>query len=83
MKDMRPFEGIITEQVSDQLSDQTRLSILSRNARLKRGKVTNNAVDSYNVILLQEAESHSTRSQNLLRNSSTSIKARTRSSCFT
>ena len=36
MKDIRPFEEIIAEQVSDRLSDQTCLSILSWNAGLKR-----------------------------------------------
>ena len=35
MKDVRPFEGIITRQVSDELSDQTHFSILSGNAGLK------------------------------------------------
>ena len=46
MKDTRPFEGIIPEQVSD----QTGLSILSCNAGFKRGEVI--------VILLQAAKSH-------------------------
>ena len=55
MKDIRPFEEIFVKQASDRLSDQTRLSIMSRNAGLKRGKVTNCVVD---VVLLQEAESH-------------------------
>ena len=43
MKDTRPFEGIIPEQVSD----QTGLSILSCNAGFKRGEVTNSVVVSY------------------------------------
>ena len=57
-KDIRPFEGIITDQVSDGLSVQTRLPILNWNAGLQRGKVTNSVVGPHHVILLQEAESH-------------------------
>ena len=58
MKDIRPFERIIAEQVSDSLRDKTRLSILSWNAGLRTGKETHNVVGSYHVIPLQEAESH-------------------------
>ena len=58
MKNTRPFEGNVSEQISCGLSDQTRLSMLSWNARPKRGKVANSVVGSYHVILLQEAESH-------------------------
>ena len=57
MKDMRPFEGIITE-FSNGLFDPTRLSIPCWNAGLKRGEVTNSVVGSNHVIRLQEAESH-------------------------
>ena len=44
MKDMRPFDGIITEQASGRQMDQTRLSFLGWNEGLKRGKLTNIAV---------------------------------------
>ena len=50
---MRPIERIKVEQFSDGLSDQTRLSILSWDAGLKRGKVTDSVVGSYHVILGQ------------------------------
>ena len=60
MKDIRPFEGIITEQVSEKVGDQTRLSILSWKAELEIGKVTNSVVVRPNrVVPIQEAESHS------------------------
>ena len=49
--------GDLAEHVGDGLGDQTRLSILSWNAGLKRGRVTNSVVGSYHVILLQ-AEWH-------------------------
>ena len=49
IKDMRLFEGIINEQFSG-LKDQTRLSILSRNAGSKRGKVTNKVLGCFQVI---------------------------------
>ena len=58
MKEINPFEGVIAEQVIDRLSDQTLLSILSWNAVLKRGKVTNSVVGSYHVTVLLETESH-------------------------
>ena len=58
MADMRPFEGMISEQESDRLKDQTGLSVLSWNAGLRRGKVTTSLVGSFHVILLQEAVSH-------------------------
>ena len=57
MKDVRPFEGIITRQVSDELSDQTHFSILNGNAGLKEAS-NKQRCGSYYVILLQEAESH-------------------------
>ena len=57
MQDKRPFEEIITEQVCDGVSDQTRLSILSQTAGLKRGKVTDSAVGSKHVVLLQKKQS--------------------------
>ena len=47
MKDIRRFEGIVTEQSSDKLQDQARFSILSCNAGVKRGKVTNSVVGSF------------------------------------
>ena len=43
MKNITPL-GIIAEQASDRLKDQTRLSFLSWNAGLKRGQVTNSVV---------------------------------------
>ena len=41
MKDARPFEGTVSDKSSGELSDQKRLSILSRNAGPKRGNVAN------------------------------------------
>ena len=58
MKNTRPLERIIAEQTSDWLKNQTRLSLLSWNAGPERGKVTSSVVDSFPVILLQEAQSH-------------------------
>ena len=58
MKDIWPFEEIIAEQSGDGLSGQTPLSILSWNAGLQRGNVTNSVVGSCHATLLQEAESH-------------------------
>ena len=49
---------IKNEQASDRRKDQTRLSIWSRNAELKRSKITNSAAGSDHMLLLQEAESH-------------------------
>ena len=57
MKDMRLFDGIITEQASGRQMDQTRLSFLGWIAGLTRGKLTNIAVGSYHVIRLQESVS--------------------------
>ena len=56
MKNTRPFEGIVSVNSSDQLSDQTRLSILSWISGPKRGKVADSMVWSFHVILVQEAE---------------------------
>ena len=58
MKDARPFEGIITDKNSSELSGQKRLSIVSRNAGPKRGEVTSSMVGSFHVIIIQEAETH-------------------------
>ena len=58
MKDTRPFDGIVSAKSSDELCDQTRLSILSLNAGPKGGQVDNSVVGSFHVILVQEAESH-------------------------
>ena len=44
-------------QASDRRCDQTRLSMLSWNAGLKKGKVTNTVVGSYHTLRLQESES--------------------------
>ena len=60
MKDVRPFEEIRAEQGSDGVRDQTRLSILSWNAGLKRFKATHSVVGSYHLIPLQETRSNST-----------------------
>ena len=51
MNDIRPYEGIIAEQLGERLSDQTRLSIFELECRTEE-------VGSHHVILLQEAESH-------------------------
>ena len=56
MKDARPCEGIVSVKISDELSDHKRLSILSWNARPKRGTVANGTVGSFHVILVQEVE---------------------------
>ena len=58
MKDTRPFEGIMAEQASDGLRDQTRHSIPSWDAGLQRDKVTRSVVGSCHVILLHVTESH-------------------------
>ena len=58
MKDARPFEGIVSDRTSGELSDQERLSILSWNVGPKGGEVANSVGGSFHVILLQEAESH-------------------------
>ena len=50
------FEGIIGKQVSDGLSDQTRLSILSWNVGPRRGKTAWWA--PFTLIPLEETESH-------------------------
>ena len=75
MKDISPCEEIIPEHASDRLKDPTRLSILSWNAGLKNGKVTNSVVGSYHVILLQKQRDAWTISQKLQRNSFASAKA--------
>ena len=56
MKDARPFEGIVSDKSSSELSEQERLSILSWNAGPQRGKVANSMVGSFHVITVQEAE---------------------------
>ena len=53
---LAPFEGIVKK--SDELSDQTRLSVLNWNPAPKRGNIGNIVMRSLHVILLQEAESH-------------------------
>ena len=58
MKDMRPFEEIVSVKSSDERSDQTSFSVLSWNPGPKRGKVANSVVESFHVILVQEAQSH-------------------------
>ena len=58
MKDARPFEGIITDKNSGELSGKKRLSILSWNAGPKRGEVTSSMVGSFHVIMVQEVETH-------------------------
>ena len=64
MKDIRTFEGIISELASDRLKHQPHLSILSRIAGLRRGKITNFVVGSYHLILFQETHT-SMRSQKI------------------
>ena len=54
MKDTRPFAGIVSVKSSDELSDQTRLSLLSWHAGPERGKAANSVVGSFHVTLLQE-----------------------------
>ena len=58
MRDVRPFEWIVSDKSSSELSDQKRLSILSWTAGPKGGKVANSMVGSLHIILLQEAETH-------------------------
>ena len=58
IKDARPFEVIITDKNSSELSGQKRLSILSWNAGPKRGEVTSSTVGSFHVIMVQEAQTH-------------------------
>ena len=53
---LAPFEGMVKK--SDELSDQTRLSILNWNPAPNRGNIGNSVMRSLHVILLQEAESH-------------------------
>ena len=75
MKDTRPFEEIMSEQISDGLSDQTRLSVLRWTAGPKRGKVANSVVAPFHVILQQEAESHFHEIEKMLSSNSTSSSA--------
>ena len=58
MKDARPFEGILTDKNSSELSGHKLLSILSWNAGPKRGEVTSSMVGSFHVIMVQEAQTH-------------------------
>ena len=58
VKDTRPFAGIVNVNSSDELSDQTRLSILSWNAGPERDRVAHCVVGSVHVPVLQEAESY-------------------------
>ena len=53
-----PFEGIITDKNSSELSGQKRLSILSWNAGPKRGEVSSRMVGCCHVIMVQEALTH-------------------------
>ena len=58
MEDIRPFDWIVSVKISDEQSDQTRLSILGWNAGQKRGNVARRVMGSFHVVLLRDAESH-------------------------
>ena len=78
------FEGIIGKQVSDGLSDQTRLSILSWNVGPRRGKVTNSVVGSFHVDSSRRDRVALPRDRKkMLRNNSTSTRVPISSSCST
>ena len=57
MKDARPFEAIVGDKSSSELSDRS-ASILSWNAGQKRGKTANCVVGPFHMILVQETETH-------------------------
>ena len=56
MKDARPFEGIVSDKRRSDLSDQTRLSILSWNVGPMGETVADSVEGSFHVIMVQEAE---------------------------
>ena len=58
MKNARPFEGVVSDKSTGELSDHKRLSILRWNAGPKSGEITNRMVGSIHVIVVQEAETH-------------------------
>ena len=53
---VRTFEG--NAECKGGLNKQMRLSILSWNAGTKRGEVTNSMIESFHVIIIEEAETH-------------------------
>ena len=53
---VRTFEG--NAESKGDLNKQVRLSIFSWNAGTKRGEVTNSMIESFHVIIIEEAETH-------------------------
>ena len=59
MKDARPFEGIVSEKSSGELSEQERLLNLKLECGTKkRGQVTSSMVGSFHLITVKEAGTH-------------------------